>query len=369
MSLETPLTNLHRGLGAKMVPFAGYTMPISYSNGIIAEHHHTRSKAGLFDVSHMGQVMVTGLDVAQLLEQVVPADLSSLEPMKSTYALLTNDVGGVRDDLIATKLDEGQFFLVLNAANKHDDLAYLRNTLPELNFELMDDKALLALQGPDARKVLARFANDIDSLGFMGARHCNLKDVECFVTCSGYTGEDGFEISVDGARAMHLAERLLLEAEVAPIGLGARDSLRLEVGLCLHGHELSEEITPIEAGLKWAIAPSRREGGERAGGYPGADVLDQQIRDGTQRVRVGLKVLGRRPVRAGQVLLNQEGDEVGSVCSDAFGASVGGPIAMAYVHPSASATGSLLTADLRGKFVELEVAPLPMLPQRYFRTG
>jgi aminomethyltransferase len=369
MSLETPLTNLHRGLGAKMVPFAGYTMPISYPDGIIAEHHHTRSKAGLFDVSHMGQVMVTGRDIARLLEQVMPADLSKLEPMKSTYALLTNDVGGVRDDLIVTKLDEEQFFLVLNAANKHDDLAYLRETLPELNFELMDDKALLALQGPDARKVLARFADDVDSLAFMSARHCHLKGIGCFVTCSGYTGEDGFEISVDGASATRLAELLLLEAEVAPIGLGARDSLRLEVGLCLHGHELSEEITPIEARLKWAIAPSRREGGERAGGYPGADVLDQQMRDGAQRVRVGLKVLGRRPVRAGQVLLNQEGDEVGSICSDAFGASVGGPIAMAYLHPSASVKGSVLRADLRGKFVELEVVALPMLPQRYFRAG
>ena len=368
MSLETPLTNLHRGLGAKMVPFAGYTMPISYPDGIIAEHHHTRSKAGLFDVSHMGQVMVTGPDLARSLEQVMPADLTQLSPMKSTYALLTNDEGGVRDDLIVTKLDEERFFLVLNAANKDGDLAYLRAVLPELNFELMDDKALLALQGPDAREVLARFAGDIDSLGFMSARHYNLKGIECFVTCSGYTGEDGFEISVAGARAQRLAELLLQEAEVAPIGLGARDSLRLEVGLCLHGHELSEEITPIEAGLKWAIAPSRREGGERAGGYPGADILDQQMRDGTQRVRVALKVLGRRPVRAGQVLLNREGDEVGSICSDAFGASVGGPIAMAYVHPSASVTGAVLEADLRGKVVELEVVALPMTAQRYYRV-
>ena len=367
MSLETPLTNLHTALGAKMVPFAGYTMPISYADGIIAEHHHTRSKAGLFDVSHMGQVMVTGSALAQSLEQVMPADLVNLAPMKSTYALLTSEAGGVRDDLIVTKLDEERFFLVLNAANKHSDLAYLRQALPELTFELMDDKALLALQGPDARKVLARFAADIESLRFMAARYCTLKGIECFVTCSGYTGEDGFEISVDGVSAQRLAELLLLETEVAPIGLGARDSLRLEVGLCLHGHELSEEITPIEAGLKWAIAPSRREIGERAGGYPGAEVLDRQMRDGTRRVRVGLKVLGRRPVRAGQALLNQEGDEVGIICSDAFGASVGGPIAMAYVHPSASAKGSVLNADLRGKLVELEVVALPMLPQRYFR--
>ena len=369
MSLETPLTNLHRDLGAKMVPFAGYTMPISYPDGIIAEHHHTRSKAGLFDVSHMGQVMVTGVDVARSLEQVMPADLTQLAPMKSTYALLTNDAGGVRDDLIVTKLDEERFFLVLNAANKHSDLAYLRQALPEVTFELMDHKALLALQGPDARMVLARFEKDIDAMGFMTARYCHLNDIDCFVTCSGYTGEDGFEISVDGEGAQRLAKLFLREAEVAPIGLGARDSLRLEVGLCLHGHELSENTTPIEAGLKWAIAPSRREGGERAGGYPGVDVLDEQMRDGTQRVRVGLKVLGRRPVRAGQVLLNQEGDEVGSICSDAFGASVGGPIAMAYVHPSASNKGSVLRADLRGKFVELEVVALPMLPQRYYRGG
>jgi len=369
MLLKTPLTNLHTGLGAKMVPFAGYTMPISYPNGIIAEHNHTRSKAGLFDVSHMGQVRVTGTDVARSLERVMPADLTNLPPLSSTYALLTNEAGGVRDDLIATNLGQDCFFLVLNAANKHSDLAYLRQSLPALSFELMDDKALMALQGPDARKVLSRFTDDVDSLGFMSARSCNLRSIECFVTCSGYTGEDGFEISVDGASAEVLAELLLLEAEVAPIGLGARDSLRLEVGLCLHGHELSEEITPIEAGLKWAIAPSRREGGDNAGGYPGADVLDAQMRDGVQHVRIGLKVLGRRPVRAGQALLNQEGDEVGRICSDAFGASVGGPIAMAYVHPSASHKGLVLKADLRGKLVELEVVALPMLPQRYFRAG
>lgn len=369
MSLETPLTSLHVSLGAKMVPFAGYTMPISFTDGIIAEHHHTRSKAGLFDVSHMGQVRVTGSNVAQSLERVMPADLSKLAPMKSTYALLTNDAGGVRDDLIVTKLAEDLFFLVLNAANKDSDLAYLRKTLPELTFEIMSNKALLALQGPDARKVLSRFSDDVDSLGFMSARQCTLKGIECFVTCSGYTGEDGFEISADGGDAQRLAELLLLEAEVAPIGLGARDSLRLEVGLCLHGHELSEGITPIEAGLKWAIAPARRSGGEKVGGYPGAEILDKQMREGTQRVRIGLKVLGRRPVRAGQALLNQEGDEVGSICSDAFGASVGGPIAMAYVHPSASLKGYILKADLRGKIAELEVVSLPMVPQRYCRVG
>jgi aminomethyltransferase len=202
----------------------------------------------------------------------------------------------------------------------------------------------------------------------MSALECSVNDIPCFITCSGYTGEDGFEISVNANQATHLAELLLADAEVAPIGLGARDSLRLEVGLCLHGHELSPEITPIEARLKWAIAPSRRAGGDREGGYPGAAILNQQMSHGVSRVRVGLRVLGRRPVRAGQPLLNADGLEVGSICSDAFGASVGGPIAMGFVHPDFSQIGTTLKADVRGKFIELEVVSLPMLPQRYYRA-
>lgn len=368
MSLETPLTNLHVQLGAKLVPFAGYTMPISYTNGIIAEHQHTRSEAGLFDVSHMGQVLVSGSEVAESLETIMPADLVALAPNRSTYALLTNDKGGVRDDLIATKLEDGRFFLVLNAANKHADLDYLRQALPELSFELLDDRALLALQGPKARTVLSRLSEDAKGLGFMSAIECSVNDIPCFVACSGYTGEDGFEISVDASQAPQLAELLLAETEVAPIGLGARDSLRLEVGLCLHGHELSTEITPIEARLKWAIAPARRAGGDRAGGYPGAAILNEQMSNGVNRLRIGLKVLGRRPVRAGQALLNTEGVEVGSICSDAFGASVGGPIAMGFVQPDFTQLGTILKAEVRGKFIDLEVVALPMLPQRYYRA-
>jgi aminomethyltransferase len=277
-------------------------------------------------------------------------------------------MGGVLDDLIATKLEDSRFFLVLNASNKHADLAYLRLALPELNFELLDDRALLALQGPEARAVLSRLGTGTESLGFMSALECSVNDIPCFITCSGYTGEDGFEISVNANQATHLAELLLADTEVAPIGLGARDSLRLEVGLCLHGHELSPEITPIEARLKWAIAPSRRAGGDREGGYPGAAILNQQMSHGVSRVRVGLRVLGRRPVRAGQPLLNADGLEVGSICSDAFGASVGGPIAMGFVHPDFSQIGTTLKADVRGKFIELEVVSLPMLPQRYYRA-
>lgn len=367
MSLTTPLTDLHIELGAKMVPFAGYTMPISYPGGIIAEHQHTRESAGLFDVSHMGQVLVCGRGVARSLECVMPADLLNLDMMQSSYALLTDESGGVRDDLIVTRLDEDTFFLVLNAANKHSDLDYLKQELPDLNFDLLDDKALIALQGPKARQVISRFTDGIDELDFMTAADCSLRGIPCLITCCGYTGEDGFEISVDAAQAERVAKLLLLESEVAPIGLGARDSLRLEVGLCLHGHELSPEITPIEAGLQWAIAHARRPGNERGNGYPGASIIGEQMRGGVDRVRIGLKVQGRRPVRSGQVLLNAEGDEVGSICSDAFGASVGGPIAMAYVHPSASIEGTLLKADLRGKLVDLEVVSLPMLPQRYFR--
>ena len=367
MLLETPLIALHQTLGAKLVPFAGYSMPISYPGGIIAEHNHTRSQAGLFDVSHMGQVTVIGDSVAERLERVMPNDFISLAPMSSVYGLLMNEAGGVRDDLIATNLGDGRFNLVVNASNKHEDLAYLRAALPDLTFELHEDRALMALQGPESRAVMARLGKTASGLGFMTAAQDQVDGIDVWVTCSGYTGEDGFEISVSASEADRFAQCLLAEPEVEAIGLGARDSLRLEAGLCLHGHELSADITPIEAGLNWAIARDRRESGSRPGGYPGAAIIHHQLSEGTARKRVGLRVEGRRPVRAGEALLDDAGNEVGVICSDAFGASVGSPVAMAFVQSACSQVGTHLHVMVRGKRVDLTVVRLPMVPNRYFR--
>jgi len=365
--LETPLTALHQMLGAKLVPFAGYSMPISYPGGIIAEHNHTRSQSGLFDVSHMGQLTVLGDAVAERLERVMPNDFISLAPMSSVYGLLMNETGGVRDDLIATNLGDGRFNLVVNASNKHEDLAYLRAALPDLTFELHEDRALMALQGPASRAVMARLGKKASGLGFMTAAQDQIDGIDIWVTCSGYTGEDGFEISVSASEAERLAHYLLAEPEVEAIGLGARDSLRLEAGLCLHGHELSPDITPIEAGLNWAIARERRESGSRPGGYPGAAIIHHQLSEGAARRRVGLRVEGRRPVRAGEALLDSAGNEVGVICSDAFGASIGGPVAMGFVQPACSQVGSDLHVMVRGKQVDLKVVSLPMVPNRYYR--
>ena len=365
--LETPLTALHQMLGAKLVPFAGYSMPISYPGGIIAEHNHTRSQSGLFDVSHMGQVTVLGDAVAERLESVMPNDFISLAPMSSVYGLLMNETGGVRDDLIATNLGDGRFNLVLNASNKHTDLAYLRAALPDLTFELHEDRALMALQGPASRAVMARLGKTASELGFMTAAQDQIDGIDVWVTCSGYTGEDGFEISVSASEAERLALHLLAEPEVEAIGLGARDSLRLEAGLCLHGHELSPDITPIEAGLNWAIARERRESGSRPGGYPGAAIIHHQLSEGAARRRVDLRVEGRRPIRAGEALLDSAGNEVGVICSDAFGASIGGPVAMGFVQPACSLVGSDLHVMVRGKQVDLKVVSLPMAPNRYYR--
>ena len=367
MLLETPLTALHRALGAKLVPFAGYSMPISYPGGIIAEHQHTRSHAGLFDVSHMGQVIVTGDAVAERLESVMPNDFISLAPMSCVYGLLLNEKGGVRDDLIATNLGDGRFNLVLNASNKQEDLAYLRSSLPDLEFELSEDRALLALQGPESRVVMTRLGKSSSGLGFMTATQDQIDGVDVWVTCSGYTGEDGFEVSVSASEAGRVAQCLLAEPEVKAIGLGARDSLRLEAGLCLHGHELSPDITPIEAGLNWAISRERRESGSRPGGYPGAAIIHRQLVEGTVRKRVGLRVEGRRPARAGEILLDSAGNEVGVICSDAFGASIGGPVAMGIVQSKCSQVGSDLHVIVRGMQVDLTVVTLPMVPNRYHR--
>lgn len=366
-NLKTALYNLHCVEGARMVPFAGYDMPVQYPDGIIKEHLHTRTAAGLFDVSHMGQVIVDGLQSTAELESLMPADLVALKPLHSTYSLLTNASGGVLDDLIVTRLSDTRFMIVVNAACKHDDLKVLEAGCPSSSVTLHDDRALLALQGPKARDVITRLAPDAAHLPFMTAREVNLVGVDCFVTCSGYTGEDGFEISMPDNAAESIAKALLAEPEVALIGLGARDSLRLEAGLSLYGHELNTTITPVEAGLRWAIAKSRRADGARAGGYPGADTIMDQFEAGASRVRVGLKVDGKRPVRDGQAVINAKGEAIGVISSGGFGPSVGAPVALAFVEPGYKAPGTPLQVDVRGTLIPVEVVVLPMVPPGYHR--
>ena len=365
--LTTPLHALHCELGAKMVPFAGYDMPVYYPMGIIKEHLHTRAQAGLFDVSHMGQVVIDGPGSTELLESLVPVDLQALPVNGQTYALLTNDAGGVRDDLIITRWDSERFFLVVNAACKEDDIAHLRSHLGGQTLEVLENQALLALQGPGARDVMRELCPAAAELVFMSGCHADLEGVPAFITCSGYTGEDGFELSVPAAQADGIARRLLAFDAVEPIGLGARDSLRLEAGLCLYGHELSETIDPVQAGLLWSISKSRRADGERPGGFPGADVIFERIANKPPLRRVGLAVDGRRPMREGQAVLNDAGEVVGEICSACYGSSVGRPIAMAYVSRPLGEPGTALQVDVRGKMIPVTVTRMPFTPQRYFR--
>ncbi len=364
---QTALAPLHRELGARMVPFAGYSMPVQYPTGIIQEHLHTRSAAGLFDVSHMGQVVVSGAQAALELESIMPADLVALPPLHATYSLLTNTSGGVCDDLIVTRLDDNRFMLVLNAACKHNDLAIIQEACKTTTVDVLQQQALLALQGPAARKVLAGLVPDIEALCFMQAGEYSIAGIRCWISCSGYTGEDGFELSVANDDAEALARLLLEQPEVAAIGLGARDSLRLEAGLCLYGHELSEDISPVSAGLRWAIAKARRPNGIRAGGYPGADSIARELAEGTKQQRVGLKVVGKRPVREGQTVHNIEGVAIGVISSGGFGPTVDGPVAMAYVDAEFTKPGTELNIDVRGKWISANVMSLPMIAPGYHR--
>jgi aminomethyltransferase len=365
--LRTPLHDLHLACGARMVPFAGYEMPVQYPAGVLKEHLHTRASAGLFDVSHMGQLLVRGVGVAAALERLVPADLEALAPGRQVYSLLTNEAGGIRDDLILTRLGPEEFFLVVNAGCKRQDVDYLRAHLGGYELEEKADQALLALQGPRAAALLAPLAPAVGALVFMSGMHAEVAGIPCFVTRSGYTGEDGFEISVPASRAVELARALLAIDGVQPIGLGARDSLRLEAGLCLYGHDLNEQITPVEAGLAWALPKSRRPGGERAGGYPGAERIAAQLADGVARRRVGLIGEGKAPVREGAVLQDALGNRVGEVCSGGFGPSADGAIAMAYVDSAHAAIGTALDAIVRERPRPMKVVKLPFVPQRYYR--
>ncbi|WP_322089323.1 glycine cleavage system aminomethyltransferase GcvT [Burkholderia sp. BCC1999] len=365
---RTALHDLHLELGAKMVPFAGYEMPVQYPLGILKEHLHTRDHAGLFDVSHMGQVMLTGADAAAALETLVPIDVIDLPVGMQRYALFTNEQGGILDDLMITRLDDDVFYVVVNAACKARDIAHLKNRIGHRCAVVeLADRALLALQGPVAAAVLGRLAPPLAGLTFMQSVRIELAGAACYVSRSGYTGEDGYEISVPADRADALARLLLADPAVEPIGLGARDSLRLEAGLCLYGHDIDTGTTPIEGGLLWAISKVRRPGGARAGGYPGADIVARQLAEGVQRKRVGFVVKDKVPVREGADITGPDGRSIGTVTSGGFGPTHGGPVAIGYVAAECATPGTALHAIVRGRPVAIEVAKTPFVPQRYYR--
>ena len=365
--LKPPLHALHLELGARMVPFGGYDMPVQYPQGILAEHRHVRAAAGLFDVSHMGQVRLVGPDAAAALETLVPVDIEGLTVGKQRYALFTNDSGGILDDLMVTRRAD-DLFLVVNAGCKVQDIAHLQSRIGQrCQVSPLPDQALLALQGPQAVDALAALHADVRRLTFMTGDHFMLAGAPCFVTRSGYTGEDGFEISVPAAQAEGLARALLAQPQVAPIGLGARDTLRLEAGLCLYGHDINMETTPVEAALTWAIQKVRRAGGARAGGYPGSMVIDAQLAQGAPRKRVGLISTERMPVREGAAVLGTDGTVIGAVTSGSIGPSVNQPVALAYVNAAQAVIGSPVIALVRDKRVPMTVCALPFAPHRYFR--
>jgi aminomethyltransferase len=363
---RTPLYELHRARGARIVAFAGYEMPVQYPTGIIAEHLHTRAQAGLFDVSHMGQIRLHGAGAVRALEALVPGDLQALAPSRMRYTLLLNEAGGILDDLMATRLDDG-VMLVVNAARKDADFAHLAAHLDRaITIEPRFDRALLALQGPAAAAVLARHVPGVDQMPFMSAAEVSLAGARAFVTRSGYTGEDGFEISLVAEDAVAVAERLLTEPEVAPVGLGARDTLRLEAGLCLYGHDIDETTTPIEASLAWTIGKRRRE----EGGFAGAATVLRQLAEGPRRRRVGILPDGRAPAREGAAIVDPAGSALGRVTSGGFGPSVGGPVAIGYVDAAHAAEGTALALVVRDVPRPARVARLPFVPTRYYRpTG
>jgi aminomethyltransferase len=371
--LQTPLHAEHVALGARMVPFAGYHMPVQYPAGILTEHNWTREHAGLFDVSHMGQAFLVAEDknhetAARALEALIPADVLNLKPNQQRYSQLLGQDGGILDDLMVTRVGapghEGWLYLVVNASMKDADYAHIQAHLPQgVSLNRKDDLALMALQGPSAAAVLAGLAPETADLPFMMSADVQIDGVWCHVSRSGYTGEDGFEISCQVQDAAKLWNKLLSNPEVKPIGLGARDSLRLEAGLCLYGHDIDTTTSPIEAGLIWSIQKRRRE----EGGFPGAERVQREIREGASRVRVGIRPEGRAPAREGTVITTPDGREVGLVTSGGFGPTVNGPVAMGYVAKDVSTVGTDLHLIVRGKPLPAKVAAMPFAPHRYKR--
>ncbi|MBY5927528.1 glycine cleavage system aminomethyltransferase GcvT [Halomonas sp. DP8Y7-1] len=362
----TPLNALHRELGAKMVPFAGYDMPVQYPLGVKKEHEHTRAACGLFDVSHMAQILIRGDDALVALESLVPADLVGLPEGMQRYGLFTSEEGGILDDLMTVNAGD-HLYLVVNAACREQDIAHLRRGLPDHEIEVID-RGLLALQGPKAASVMQRLCPAACDMVFMQHGRFDIDGIPVWVSRSGYTGEDGFEISVPAEQTDALARKLLAEDEVEAIGLGARDSLRLEAGLCLYGHDIDTTTTPVEAGLIWAIGKPRRRGGERAGGFPGADMVLHQIEvKDHQRKRVGLLAEGRAPVREGAELYSEDNQLLGSVTSGGFGPSVGKPVAMGYVTLDHAELGTTVYAEVRGKRLPMTVTRMPVITPGYYR--
>jgi aminomethyltransferase len=357
----TPLDAWHRARGARMVEFAGYAMPVQYQ-GVLAEHLHCRAKAALFDVSHMGQATLTGATAAAALERLVPGDVLGLKPGRQRYTLLTNEAGGIKDDLMVANLGRERLFLVVNASRKEDDFSHIAANLPGgVQLQVHEDRALLALQGPAAATVMGRIGQEAAGQPFMGVLAVSLAGIPCLVSRSGYTGEDGFEVSVPADRAEALADRLVAEPEVMPAGLGARDSLRLEAGLCLYGNDIDELTTPIEAGLAWVIGKRRRA----AWDFPGAAAIRDQLENGAARHRVGIRPDGRAPARAQTDIVADDGSAAGIITSGGFSPTLNAPVAMGYVRKDLAADGTALHLIVRGKNLPARVVPMPFVPHRY----
>ncbi|MEP2531890.1 glycine cleavage system aminomethyltransferase GcvT [Shimia sp.] len=369
---RTPLFDLHAELGAKMVPFAGYEMPVQYGLGVMKEHLHTRASAGLFDVSHMGQVILRGPDyaaIAQAFETMVPMDVLGLGEGRQRYGLFTNASGGIEDDLMFANRGD-HLFVVVNAACKDADIDRMRSVLePEISVETITDRALVALQGPAAEAALARLNPAVIDMSFMDVATIDLNGAVCWISRSGYSGEDGYEISIPNSDADAVCRALLAMDEVEAIGLGARDSLRLEAGLCLYGNDIDADTSPIEAGLTWAIQKARRQGGDRAGGFPGVSRIFGDLAEGVARKRVGLSPQGRAPMRAGTQLFAAAdgGDPIGEVTSGGFGPTLNGPVAMGYVGSAQAAVGTEIFGEVRGKRMPVTVAKMPLVPANFKR--
>jgi aminomethyltransferase len=365
---RTPFHANHVAVGARMAPFAGYDMPVQYPAGIVAEHLWTRQSAGLFDVAHMGQALLCGPGAARALESLVPGDIEGLGENRTRYTQFLNEAGGILDDLMVTRLPAGpdgeeRLLLVVNAARKAADFALLRERLPDLALTILEDRALLALQGPEAVNVLADVFPGARAMAFLSFARFEAEGDEIWCWRSGYTGEDGFEISIPAAAAPRWFERLLADSRVKPVGLGARDSLRLEAGLCLYGHDIDETSSPVEAGLAWSIGKRRRA----EGGFPGFERIARELREGPSRRRVGLLLAGRQPAREGAEIANPDGRIVGQVTSGGFSPTLGRAIAMGFVEAASAAPGQRLDALVRGKPLPAQVAPMPFVPNRYVR--
>lgn len=369
--LKTPLYDLHVRLGGRMVEFAGYSMPVQYPDGIVTEHNHTRSKAGLYDVSHMGQAWLKGKThehVSEQLEKLVPGDIAALKPGRTRYTQFTNSEGGILDDLMVTRPasleKDGALYLVVNASRKEEDYKLLNDNLDtSIELEPIEDRALIALQGPASERVLSELSDGIEELEFMSSQNMKIAGIECWVSRSGYTGEDGFEISIPSDEATSLVDKLLEHEDVMACGLGARDTLRLEAGLCLYGNDIDETTSPIEAGLIWSISKRRRSEGE----FPGDGRIQSEIAKGVSRKRVGIKPDGRAPARAGTEVTTIDGEIVGKITSGGFGPSIGVPIAMGYVLEEFSGVGTKLNLMVRGKALPATIVALPFVPNNFKR--